>query len=95
MQNREKNNSKEREIKKGEIFVTGFPDNLDEDEWGDEDTLRECFICDKDIEYDESYVCLSKSENTKEYYEEIVCCSKKCWNEYILREAEEVRIMLK
>lgn len=58
----------------------------------DFDKNLKCHICEKNIEDPMdafSYNILQENEN--ENIDELLFCSKKCWNEHILREAERIR----
>lgn len=81
-----------------------MPDNDDIDieiEFKDDDDYEEvyCHICNRKIKDDRdiySYSAINRINIFRNEFDidELFFCSKKCWKEYILREAEKIRLEL-
>ncbi|MDO8508190.1 MAG: hypothetical protein Q7S27_00735 [Nanoarchaeota archaeon] len=78
-------------IKEGNLIFTTINEEGIEVESKQEDSF--CEICSREVvmfENDYSWVIKSVAEDS-EGKDELWFCSKKCWDEHILREAEEIR----
>jgi hypothetical protein len=76
-----------------------YDGNSNEFEIEDEEDPIYCFICNKRIFHDLQIYSYNVINLTKPFdeninFREIFFCSKKCWNEHILREAERIRFDL-
>lgn len=96
MKKKEDKKNRKNKLLKKEIVITKIsremPSEIYEDEYEDfEEKFGKCHICEKDVDEGSEYAYLYVVEGEDDFSDDVVFCSRKCWKEHVLREAEKIR----
>ncbi len=83
-------------IVKNEIVITKIlretPSNVYYDDYDEfEEKFGKCHVCEREIDEGSEYAYLYVFEGEDDLSDDVIFCSKKCWKEHVLREAERLR----